>query len=303
MRFGIIGLGRMGGNLARHAIGRGHQVVGYDRDAVRTRESAQFGLVPAFSLDELLAKLEPPRAIFVYVPHGQPTDEAIGALKGLRMGDLVADGGNSHWVDSQRHHEILKEVGVAFLDVGTSGGIEGAREGACFMVGGEQDAFARIEPLLQDLATPDGVTFAGPLGSGHFVKLVHNAIEFGMVQAIAEGVDLLTRWQPSLDLPALFHNWNHGSVIRSWLVELMEQSLREHDLGALSAYVEDTREVKWVVEYALNKESWIPVIAQSELAFYRYRDPESTAGKAVALLRHAYGGHPLYKRLEAGQAT
>ncbi len=167
------------------------------------------------------------------------------------------------------------------------------------MVGGDADAFARIEPLLRDLAVRGGVVHAGPTGTGHFVKLVHNAIEFGMVQAIAEGADLLTRWDHSLDLPALFHNWNHGSVIRSWLIELMERGLREQKLDELSSYVEDTREVKWVVEYALEKEAWIPVIAQSELALYRYRAPDSVAGKMVALLRHGFGGHPLYKKSAA----
>jgi 6-phosphogluconate dehydrogenase len=166
------------------------------------------------------------------------------------------------------------------------------------MVGGDKEAFAEVEPLLRDLAVQDGVIHAGPSGAGHFVKLIHNAIEFGMVQAMAEGVDLLVRSDYQLDLPALFHTRNRGSVIRSWLVELMERGLRENKLDELSSYVEDTREVKWAVEYALEKEAWIPIIAQSELAFYRYRDPDSVAGKAVALLRHGYGGHPLRKKSE-----
>jgi 6-phosphogluconate dehydrogenase len=192
--------------------------------------------------------------------------------------------------DSIQHNEHLKSKGIQFLDIGTSGGIEGARRGACFMVGGDADAFQRIEPLLRDLAVRYGVIHAGPPGAGHFVKLIHNAIEFGMVQAIAEGVDLLTRSDYQLDLAALFHNWNHGSVIRGWLVELMERALRQrgNNLDEISGFVEDTREVKWIVEYALEKEAWIPVIAQSELAFYRYRDPDSIAGKAVALLRHEW---------------
>lgn len=166
------------------------------------------------------------------------------------------------------------------------------------MVGGEADAFARVEPLLRDLAVPDGVLHAGPAGAGHFVKLIHNAIEFGMLQALGEGLDLLVRSDYSLDLPALFHNWSHGSVIRGWLVELMERGLREHPLEELRGNVEDTREVKWAVQYALEKEAWVPVIALSELALYRYRDPESVAGKGVALLRHGFGGHPLHKRAE-----
>jgi 6-phosphogluconate dehydrogenase len=242
---------------------KGHRVVGYDSLPESVQLLAQEGLEPALSLEELVRKLNAPRLILIYVPHGEPTDQIITSLKGrLQKGDLVADGGSSHWKDSVRHYEELRSKGIAFLDVGTSGGTEGARHGACFMVGGEPEAFARAAPLLRDLAVPEDLLHAGPAGAGHFVKLIHNAIEFGMVQAIAEGVDLLTRSDYPLDLPALFHNWSHGSVIRGWLVELMERGLREPLLEELSGYVEDTREMKWVVEYALEKEAWIPVIAQ-----------------------------------------
>lgn len=299
MNLGIIGLGRMGGSLARHAMGKGNRVAGYNKDPRLTQDLAQEGLDAAFSLPELVRKLPSPRVLVIYVPHGKPTDTTIAELKELlQPGDLVADGGNSHWKDSVRHYEELKTGSIAFLDIGTSGGIEGARSGACFMVGGDADAFARIEPLLRDLAVPEGVLHAGPAGAGHFVKLVHNAIEFGMLQALGEGLDLLVRSDYPLDLPALFHNWAHGSVIRGWLVELMERGLREHRLEELESRVEDTREVKWAVQYALEKEAWIPVIALSELALYRYRDPDSTAGKGVALLRNGFGGHPLHNKSE-----
>jgi 6-phosphogluconate dehydrogenase len=299
MQFGVVGLGRIGGGLVLQALEKGHQPVGYTRSPEATRSLAKEGLTPAFSLDELVDKLDPPRVILIYVPHGKATDQVVSDLKArLAKGDIVIDGGNSHWKDSVQHYDQLKMAGIEFLDVGTSGGVEGARKGACFMVGGDADAFARAEPLLRDLAVPEGVVHAGPAGAGHFVKLIHNAIEFGMLQAIAEGVDLLARSDYSLELPALFHNWSHGSVIRGWLVELMEQSLREHKFEELSSYVEDTREVRWAVEYALEKEAWIPVIAQSELALYRYRDSDSLAGKAVALLRHAFGDHPLHKKPE-----
>ena len=301
MKFGIVGLGRIGGALALQALEKGHQVVGYNRSPEDTRALAKEGLEPSFSLGELVRKLDLPRLIFIYVPHGEPTDKTIAELKGLlQRGDVVADGGNSHWKDSVRHHDELKATGIAFLDVGTSGGVEGARHGACFMVGGDKDAFAKAEPVLRDLAVSEGVVHAGRAGAGHFVKLIHNAIEFGMLQAIGEGVDLLARSDYDLDLPALFHNWSHGSVIRGWLVELMERGLREHKLDGLSGYVEDTREVKWALEYALEKEAWIPVIAQAELALYRYRDPDSVAGKAVALLRHGFGEHPLHKNPKGG---
>lgn len=297
MRFGIIGLGEMGGNLGLQAIGKGHSVVGFDANSERVKSLAHQGIDSAFSLDELLHKLDQPRLVLLYLPHGRPLDTTVQELRDrMEPGDMVADGGNTHWKESIRHYENLKSGGVAFLDVGTSGGVEGARNGACFMVGGDADAFAHVQPLLEDLAVAEGVVHAGPAGSGHFVKLVHNAIEFGMVQAIGEGLDLLRQWEHPLDLPAVFHNWNHGSVIRSWLVELMERALRQENLNELSSYVEDTREVKWVVEFALDKELWIPVTAQSELAFYRYRDPDSIAAKGVALLRHMYGGHPLHRK-------
>lgn len=295
MLFGVIGLGRMGGDLARQALDKGHRVVGFNRSPEKTRELAGSGLEPAFSLEELVRKLEPPRVVLVYVPHGGPTEEVVAELKRrMQKGDVVADGGNSHWRDSVRRSGELREQGIGFLDVGTSGGVEGARRGACFMVGGDPGAFAAVEPLLKDLAVPGGVLHAGPAGAGHFVKLVHNAVEFGMVQALGEGLDLLARSDYPLDLPAVFGNWARGSVIRGWLVELMERGLRAHPLGELSGHVEDTREVRWAVEYALEKEAWVPVIAQSELALYRYRDPDSVAGKGVALLRHGFGGHPLH---------
>lgn len=301
MQVGIIGLGRMGGSLARSAIEKGHRVAGYNLHRPKTDALTKEGLDPAYSLSELVEKLETPRLLLLYIPHGSPTETTLAELQGvLQTGDVVADGGNSHWRDSIRHYEELRANGIAFLDVGTSGGVEGGRNGACFMVGGDVDAFARIEPLLRDLAVPEGVLHAGSAGAGHFVKLIHNAIEFGMLQSLGEGLDLLVRSDYQLDLPALFHNWSHGSVIRGWLVELMERGLREHSLEDLRGDVEDTREVKWAVQYALEKEAWTPVIAQAELALYRYRDPESTAGKGVALLRHGFGGHPLHKK---GSAT
>lgn len=299
MQFGIIGLGRIGSSLALQAVEKGHQVVAFNRSPERTRELATQGVESSFSLEELAGKLRTPRIVFLYVPHGKPTDELLDRLKKhLSKGDLVIDGGNSHWKDSVRHYEEMKESGLQFLDVGTSGGVEGARSGACFMVGGDAGAYRLAEPVLRELAVPEGVVHAGPAGAGHFVKLIHNAIEFGMLQAIGEGVDLLARSDYPLDLPALFHNWAHGSVIRGWLVELMEHGLRENKLETVSSRVEDTREVRWAVEYALEKEAWIPVIAQAELALYRYRNPDSVAGKAVALLRHGFGEHPLPKKGE-----
>jgi 6-phosphogluconate dehydrogenase len=297
MRFGIIGLGRMGANMARAAIEHGHSVVGNDHDPRVAEELAGDGVEPAATLQDLVDRLEPPRAVFVYVPHGSPTEQVCEELRTrLVPDDVVVDGGNSHWEDSQRHHEELALAGIRFVDMGTSGGVWGARHGACFMAGGDREGYALIEPLLKDLAFDDrAVLYVGDSGSGHFVKLIHNAIEFGMVQSIAEGVEMLARSGFELDMPAVFENWNHGSVIRSWLVELMRDALEENpDLERLSTFVEDTGEVKWVLEWALARDIPSPVISDSQQALMAYRDLDWPAAKAVALLRHGYGGHPMH---------
>jgi 6-phosphogluconate dehydrogenase len=297
MRFGIIGLGRMGANIARAAIEHGHEVVGHDNDEQAMADVAAEGVEPVRSVGDLAGALPAPRAVFLYVPHGEPTEAACRDLRALLApGDIVVDGGNSHWEDSQRRHAAFAERRIRFLDMGTSGGVWGARHGACFMAGGDAEAYALVAPLLIDLAYDErAVQFVGAPGTGHFVKLVHNAIEFGMVQAIAEGVELLERSGFSLDLPAVFDNWNHGSVIRSWLVELMRDALREHpDLDRLSTYVEDTGEVKWVLEWAMRRDIPSPVISDSQQALMAYRDLDWPASKAVALLRHGYGGHPVH---------
>lgn len=303
MRFGIVGLGRMGANLARLAIDNNHEVVGYNKDPAATHDLTKEGVEPAESLSELAAKLTAPRVVLIYVPHGDPTEQVCRGLgKLLEPGDVVTDGGNSHWADSKRRHAFLADSGIHFLDAGTSGGVEGARRGACFMVGGTPEAFEVVAPLLRDLAVDDqGVLLAGGPGAGHFIKLVHNAIEFGMVQAIAEGVELLDAWDEQLDAPALLNNWMHGSVIRSWLVELMGSALeQERDLGELSTYVEDTGEVKWIIDWALGGDVPLPVTSASQTALMQYRDIDSVQAKAHALLRNQYGGHPVHRLDEAG---
>lgn len=299
MRIGIVGFGRMGANLARQALAAGHEVVGFDPNPEATAVLREEGLAPADSLAGLVDTLERPRTILLWVPHGSPTEATIDALRGLLdPGDVVVDGGNSHWEDSMHRHAKFSESSVRFLDVGTSGGVKGAREGAAFMAGGEVEAFELVAPVLRDMAIDDGAVFyAGPPGSGHFVKLVHNAIEFGMVQAIAEGVEMLDRSDFPLDLPALFKHWQHGSVIRGWLTELMGEALTRHrNLGELSTYLEDTEEVKWVLEWSMRTDVPTPVVSAAQNALVSYRDVDSSAAKAHALLRHAFGGHPLHRR-------
>ncbi len=299
MKIGVIGLGRMGANLAHHAVAKGHIVLGYDPSEAARQLSAAEGVQPVAGLQELVAGLDAPRVVMLYVPHGEVTESVCQALRPLlRPADIVCDGGNSKWSDSVRHFGFFAESGLRFLDLGTSGGVSGAREGACFMVGGERAAFDVIAPLLRDLAVDDaGVFFAGPAGAGHFTKLVHNAIEFGMVQAIAEGVEMLLRSDYTLDLPGLLDNWQHGSVVRSWLVELMAKALRENtDLTPLSTYVEDTGEVKWVLQWALEQDIPAPVVSASQTALTQYRDMDSSMAKSVALLRNQYGGHPVHRK-------
>ncbi|MGH2661438.1 MAG: phosphogluconate dehydrogenase (NAD(+)-dependent, decarboxylating) [Actinomycetota bacterium] len=300
MRFGIVGLGRMGANLARHAMEKSHQVVGYDPAEQARKELAGEGMEPAASLEELAGKLEPPRVVLLYVPHGDITEQVCRDIRPvLTEGDIVMDGGNSHWKDSERRYGFFAETGIKFLDCGTSGGVDGARTGACFMAGGPREAYEVVEPLLKDLAIDElGVVHASEApGSGHFVKLVHNAIEFGMNQSIAEGVEMLMRSGYPIDLPAVFVNWNHGSVIRSWLVELMGQQLQKYlaEWDQLSTYVEDTEEVKWVLNWAMDEDIPSPVIALSQQALLQFRDLDWPAAKAHALLRNAYGGHPILK--------
>jgi 6-phosphogluconate dehydrogenase len=285
----------MGANLSRDALDKHHEVVGYDLHPDPALDNA--GVSIADSLASLVAQLTTPRIVFLYVPHGEATESACEQLRPLLApGDILVDGGNSHWTDSQRRHATFAAVGVRFLDLGTSGGVAGARSGACFMVGGDRESYMVIEPLLRDLAAdPQATLFVGAPGTGHFSKLVHNAIEFGMVQAIGEGVELLQRSGFELDLVALLRNWNHGSVIRSWLIELMAGALETTpDFSSLSTYVEDTQEVKWVLAWALDQDIPTPVIGEAQAALMAYRDLNWPAAKAVALLRHAYGGHPVH---------
>jgi 6-phosphogluconate dehydrogenase len=293
----------MGTSLAGRASERGHRVVGWDPDGDARDRAAQVADVGVVAqLAELVEQLQPPRFLLLYVPHGDPVDanlDVLGPL--LDEGDVVADAGNSHWEDSRRRHEQAEQAGFRFLDIGTSGGTSEALgwEGAAFMVGGPRDAFELVAPVLRDLAVDDrAVHHVGEQpGVGHFVKLVHNAIEFGMIEAIAEGVELLERSDYRTDLPALFEHWNHGTVIRSWLVELMGNALaNEGRPDELSTCVEDTGEVKWVVSWATDEDIPLPVVTAAQTVLMQTRDQDWPAAKAVALLRHEFGGHPVHRR-------
>jgi len=290
--FGVIGLGKMGGGIARHALSKGLRVQGLDKTPA-SDDLRQAGLVQHKSVTTLAQALRPPRIVFLYLPAGTLIDDMLGQLSGvLEKGDIVADGGNSYWGDSIRRHAQVEPTGLRFVDVGTSGGPGGALNGACFMVGGDQEPVAVVEPILKLLAVPGGYIHAGGSGTGHFVKLVHNGIEFGMLQAIGEGVDLLERYRETLPTAKILKCWRHGSVIRSWLVELMETMYRERSGLTVPAYVEDTGEVNWLVEDALHMEVPIPVITQSVMQLLASRDEKHNWARAVAMMRHGFGGHP-----------
>jgi 6-phosphogluconate dehydrogenase len=291
--FGIIGLGKMGGDLAENARAKGFDVVGLDTHAM-SDVLQRAGVKSAADVKDLVRQLAPPRFVMLYVPAGPPVDALLDELSPLLApGDIVADGGNSYWGDSIRRHARLKQKGIHFIDAGTSGGPEGALDGACFMLGGERDAVATVEPLLRKLAVEGGFIHAGGPGAGHFVKLVHNGIEFGMLQAIGEGMDLLAHYREALPVADILACWRHGSVVRSWLVELMEKTFRQQGgLAKVPAYVEDTGEVNWLVDDALHMEVAIPVITQSVVQLVASRDHDHDSARAIAMMRHGFGGHP-----------
>lgn len=290
---GIVGLGRMGGGLAMQAREKGMKVVGFDPKGKRA-DLQQAGVVTIRSLADFAKTLEPPRVVFLYIPAGPAVDALLDELVPvLSRGDVIVDGGNSYWGDSIHRAERLASVGIGFVDAGTSGGIGGARHGACFMVGGTDAAVARVEPILKALAVPGGYVHAGPSGAGHFTKLVHNGIEFGMLQAIGEGVDLLERYRDRLDIPAVLSCWRNGSVIRGWLIELMHQQYSATGgMDKIPPFVEDTGEVNWLVADALRMETPIPVIAQAVMELFVSRDNRKNWARAIAMMRNGFGGHP-----------
>jgi 6-phosphogluconate dehydrogenase len=291
--FGVVGLGRMGGGLGLQAIEKGYRVVGYAKHGVPD-DLARAGIEGIMALDDFRTALSAPRVVFLYVPAGPPVDSVLDDLvPHLDKGDIVVDGGNSYWGDSIRRFERLKKREIRFIDLGTSGGVAGARHGACFMVGGEKEAVEPIEPILRALAVENGYVHAGPPGTGHFVKLVHNGIEFGMLQAIGEGVDLLEHFDEPLDIAGVLRCWRNGSVIRSWLIDLMDEAYRsENGLGRIPGYVEDTGEVNWLVADAMNMEVAAPVISSAVMQLFLSRDEKKNWARAIAMMRHGFGGHP-----------
>jgi len=280
--------------MARRLLRNGHRVVAYNRTPARTKEMEAEGVQGAYSVDELVAQLAPPRPIWMMVPAGDPVEEMIKQLLLLvEPGDIVMDGGNSNYKDSIRRAERLRQRGIHFLDIGTSGGIWGLDIGYCLMVGGEREAFERVEPALKSLAPEKGYAYVGPSGAGHFTKMVHNGIEYGMMEALAEGFEILrAKEELHLDLRQIAELWQQGSVVRSWLLELTERALaRDADLSGIRDWVSDSGEGRWTVLESIDLDVPAPVITLALQARFRSRQGESFAAKLLAALRREFGGH------------
>ena len=299
MKLAMIGLGRMGGNMVERLLRGGHELVVYDRDPDTVRRYEGLGARGAKDVGELAGLLEAPRVVWVMVPAGAPVDETITKLiPGLAAGDVVIDGGNSNFKDTMRRAAVLRERGIEFVDAGTSGGVWGLENGYCLMIGATPEAFARCEPIFRTLAPGDeGYAHVGPSGAGHFVKMVHNGIEYGMMQAYAEGYEILHAAKHfDLDLHRIAGLWQHGSVVRSWLNELAERAFsRDAALSGIRGYVGDSGEGRWTIQEAMDLDVPAPVITLSLLMRFRSRQDESFSAKVNAALRNEFGGHAVKK--------
>ncbi|MSQ08163.1 MAG: decarboxylating 6-phosphogluconate dehydrogenase [Dehalococcoidia bacterium] len=302
MQIGMVGLGRMGGNMAERLLRGGHHVTVFDASASAVVASAAKGAEAAASLEDVVKRLKAPRTFWVMVPAGEVTENTVAALTGLlSKGDTLIDGGNSNYKESQRRALTAAAVGVDFLDVGTSGGIWGLENGYCLTVGGSKAAFERNLPVFQTLAPGDnhGFLYAGPSGAGHYVKMVHNGIEYGMMQAFAEGFELLAaKKELNLDLAAVAENWRYSSVVRSWLLDLTAAALKEDaGLESLTSYVDDSGEGRWTVQESVDLAVPAPVITAALQARFRSRQENPLGGRVLAAMRQKFGGHAVKKAL------
>lgn len=298
MKLAILGLGKMGYNLTLNLLSHQHEVVAYDVDSTRAEDLSHEGAIPAFSVEDAVTKLPTPRVIWLMVPAGEIVDQLVDQLSTLLdTGDIVIDGGNSHYKQSVDRYARLKEKGIHFMDAGTSGGMEGARHGACMMIGGDREAFTHIEPMIRDINVPNGYLYAGEAGSGHFLKMIHNGIEYGMMQAIGEGFEVLAKSQYNYDFAEVARVWANGSVIRGWLMDLTERAFRKDaKLDEIRGVMHSSGEGKWTLETALDLQAATPVIAMSLLMRYRSLDEDTFHGKVVAALRNEFGGHAVEKK-------
>lgn len=297
MEIGLIGLGKMGAFMAQRLITAGHSVVGFDANADARKGAAANGVTAADSLGNLVSRLKAPRAVWVMVPHGAPTESTINALlESLAPNDVLVDGGNSHYTESQSAAKRCAARGVHFIDAGVSGGIWGLKEGYCLMVGGPAEACTQLEPIFRALAPAGGYARVGESGAGHFVKMIHNAIEYAMLQSYGEGFECLQRSEFKLQLGAIADLWSHGAVVRSWLLDLLTGALAANgnDLAKVAPYIDDSGTGRWTVEYALDNAIPIPVITQSLYERFASRIDESFSAKVIASLRQQFGGHAVH---------
>jgi 6-phosphogluconate dehydrogenase len=298
MRLAMIGLGRMGGNMSERLIRGGHEVVVFDRKPPTVQHYVSLGAIATTSLSDVTAKLKSPRIVWIMVPAGKPVDETIATiLPGMSKGDVIIDGGNSNFHDTMRRAADLQAKGIHFVDSGTSGGIWGLANGYCLMIGASPEAFKLCEPIFKTLAPSDGYAHMGPPGAGHYVKMIHNGIEYGMLQAYAEGYEILHASRAfKLDLHKIAAVWNRGSVVRSWLNELAETAFeKDGELSDLRGYVEDSGEGRWTVQEAIDLDIPAPVITLSLLTRLRSRQADSFSAKVIAALRNEFGGHAVKK--------
>jgi len=295
MQIAIIGLGRMGMNMAKRLLLGGHEVLAFNRTPAKTDQLVKEGAIGAYSISEVVEKLSHPRVTWIMLPAGSTVDEHINQLKEiLSPDDIVIDGGNTYYKDDIRRGDLLAKSGVKFMDVGVSGGIWGLEKGYCLMIGGDKETYQYLEPIFKTLAPEKGYLFCGGVGAGHFVKMVHNGIEYGMMQAYGEGFDILeaSPYSESLDYAAVSHLWNQGSVVRSWLLELMESAFaKEPNLSDIRGYVEDSGEGRWTIQQAIETGVSAPVIALSLMRRFRSQLQDSFSDKVVAALRREFGGH------------
>jgi 6-phosphogluconate dehydrogenase len=294
MHIGFIGLGRMGANMVRRLILDGHAVVVYNRTPEKTTEIAGEGAIPSYSIEELVGKLEKPRAVWIMVPAGDATEAQIAELlEHLEPGDTIIDGGNTNFHDDIRRHHDLATKGIGYVDAGTSGGIWGLKVGFCLMVGGENAAVEPLVPIFTSLAPPGGYLHVGGPGAGHYVKMVHNGVEYGLMQAYAEGFEIMHASDYKLDLAAISELWMQGSVVRSWLLELAGRAFKANgqELAHLKGYVADSGEGRWTIQEAIDKDVPAPVITLSLLTRFRSRQDDSYGAKVLAALRNEFGGH------------
>jgi 6-phosphogluconate dehydrogenase len=298
MQLGFIGLGKMGLNMVTRLASGGHQVVAYDRDPDTTARATRDGVTGASTIDSLVSSLTPPRAVWVMVPAGEPTEAVVNTLsKQLSAGDIIIDGGNTNFRDDERRAAALGAAGIHYVDAGTSGGIWGLTEGYCLMVGGNPDICRRLEPVFLTLAPANGYLRVGGHGAGHYVKMIHNGVEYGLMQAYAEGFELMEASPYGFDLPAIAALWMHGSVVRSWLLELTVRALAENPhLAGIEGRVEDSGEGRWTVHEGIDRGVPLPALTAALFTRYRSRENNPFSERLLAALRHQFGGHSLKQR-------